>query len=78
VMSKVMQLKISKEMVEEATEKFLLEEIRKVCKKHNIVGEIEYQVNESAIEVVYPNLQEKIDQLEKRISALEGYEVKRK
>ena len=71
-MTKVIQIKISKDLVEKATEKYLIEEIKRICKKHNVVGEIEYQVSESAIEVVYPNLQERIEQLERRIKLLEG------
>ena len=71
-MTKVIQIKISKDLVEKATEKYLIEEIKRICKKHNVVGEIEYQVSESAIEVVYPNFQERIEQLERRIKLLEG------
>jgi predicted nucleic acid-binding Zn-ribbon protein len=71
-MTKVIQIKISRETIEDATEKYLIGEIERICKKNNVVGQIEYQVSESAIEVIYPALQDKIMQLEKRIERLEA------
>jgi hypothetical protein len=69
-MSKVIQIKISKEDVNKAIRDFLQKKIEEACKKQKVVEQINFEIEQALIQVNIPEHESRISFIESELLEL--------
>ena len=66
-MGKTIQIRFSKEDIEEAVKKYINMRIKQVCDQQGVDGEIAFEVEQSVVEVRLVGYDERIKKLEEKV-----------